>query len=68
MARKTKQPERRPRAFARDASIGFRLPGDDRARLWELARKKVRDPSCLIREWVREGLKKAERELEANPA
>jgi hypothetical protein len=53
----------RPRAFSRDAYVGFRLPADQKARLWEVARKTTRDPSCYLREWIRDGLTRTEREL-----
>lgn len=55
--------QRRPRAFSRAAYVGFRLPEDDKKRLWEVARKKVRDPSSFLVEWTREGIARLEQEL-----
>jgi hypothetical protein len=58
---------KRQRAFARDAYFGFRLPSDDKSRIFELGRRKRRDPSSLVIEWVTDGMRKAERELLAQP-
>lgn len=53
---------KKPRAFKRDAYLGFRLPSDDKARLTEMGRRKRRDPSSLVLEAVTEFLARAERE------
>lgn len=58
----------KPRAFSRDAYLGFRLPAEVKARLWELGRKKTRDPSSLALECVTEGLARMEREFHGQAA
>jgi predicted transcriptional regulator len=55
------------RAFKRDAYIGIRLPDDDKRRLTEAARKKRRDTSNLALEFIVEGVRKVEAELQKQP-
>lgn len=52
------------RAFRRDAYLGVRMPDDDKRRLVELARRKRRDTSSLALEFLADGIKKTEIELE----
>jgi hypothetical protein len=59
---------KRKRAFARDGFIGFRVPEEDKQRLFEVGRKKRRDPSSLLLEWMTENVARAERELAVKQA
>lgn len=59
---------KKPRAFRRDAYLGIRLPDDDKRRLTEAARKKRRDTSSLALEFIVDGVKRMEAELQRQPA
>ena len=50
------------RAFDRSEFIGFRCPREYKARLAELARKRVRDLSSLVLEFVAQGVERMEQE------
>lgn len=54
---------KRPRAFKRDAYFGFRLPDEEKRRLFEVGRKVRRDPSSLMLEFTINGLAQAEQKL-----
>ena len=54
---------KKPRAFKRDAYFGFRLPDEEKRRLFEVGRKIRRDPSSLMLEFTIEGLAKVETRL-----
>lgn len=43
---------KRPRAFKRDGYLGIRMPGEDKDRLRELARKLRRDTSSVALEGI----------------
>jgi hypothetical protein len=59
---------KRPRAFKRDAYFGFRLPDEEKRRLFEAGRKVRRDPSSLMLEFTIEGLAKTEARIRQQPA
>jgi predicted transcriptional regulator len=58
---------KRPRAFKRDAYFGFRLPDEEKRRLFEVGRKIRRDPSSLMLEFAIDGLAKVEQKLRTQP-
>lgn len=54
---------KRARAFKRDAYFGFRLPDEEKRRLFEVGRKIRRDPSSLMLEFTINGLAQVEQKL-----
>lgn len=58
---------RKPRAFRRDAYFGFRLPDEEKRRLFEAGRKMRRDPSSLMLEFTLNGLAQLESRIRQQP-
>lgn len=56
-------PMNKGRAFKRDAYFGFRLPDEDKRRLFEIGRKVRRDPSSLALEFLVTGMTQVETKL-----
>ena len=51
------------RAFKRDAYFGFRLPDEEKRRLFEVGRRMRRDPSSLMLEFAIHGLQRLESQM-----